>query len=223
MPKSKKKVHCLEEGCADVGFTVLGPIQNNVYFIDDGEGLIMVDPSCLPDDIMACVGDRNVDAIFITHNHWDHCNGLAEVKRRTGAPVIASKVDSPVIEAGQKDMGIVTEGCVVDRKVSDGDMIAVGKTEWRVIATPGHTPGGICFFLDPQKAPHPDRRPLLVSGDTLFCGSIGRTDFEGGSMRDMRASLARLSKLPDSTIVLPGHNALTTIQVEQKRVFSYYR
>ena len=145
------------------------------------------------------------------------------MKRRTGAPVIASKVDSPVIEAGQKDMGIVTEGCVVDRKVSDGDMIAVGKTEWRVIATPGHTPGGICFFLDPQKAPHPDRRPLLVSGDTLFCGSIGRTDFEGGSMRDMRASLARLSKLPDSTIVLPGHNALTTIQVEQKRVFSYYR
>lgn len=222
MPKSRRRTHRLEEGCAPVEFTVLGPIQNNVYFIDDGQGLIVVDPSCLPDDIMACVGDRTVDAIFITHNHWDHVNGLAEIKRRTGAPVIAPKIDSPVIEAGQDDMGVHTEGCAVDRKVSDGETVQVGTTTWKVIATPGHTPGGVCYFLDPAKAPNPQGRPLLVSGDTLFCGSIGRTDFAGGSMRDMRASLARLAKLPDPTIVLPGHNALTTIQVEQKRVFAYY-
>ncbi|MGI6590991.1 MAG: MBL fold metallo-hydrolase [Eggerthellaceae bacterium] len=86
----------------------------------------------------------------------------------------------------------------------------------------GHTPGGACYFLDPATSPFPDKRPLLLSGDTLFCGSIGRTDFEGGNMGAMRASLARLSKLPDATIVLPGHNSLTTIQVEQKRVFAYY-
>ena len=110
MPKSRRRTHRLEEGCAPVEFTVLGPIQNNVYFIDDGQGLIVVDASCLPDDIMACVGDRTVDAIFITHNHWDHVNGLAEIKRRTGAPVIAPKIDSPVIEAGQDDMGVHTEG-----------------------------------------------------------------------------------------------------------------
>ena len=110
----------------------------------------------------------------------------------------------------------------MDRKVSDGETVQVGTTTWKVIATPGHTPGGVCYFLDPAKAPNPQGRPLLVSGDTLFCGSIGRTDFAGGSMRDMRASLARLAKLPDPTIVLPGHNALTTIQVEQKRVFAYY-
>lgn len=222
MPKSHRRLHRLEEGCAKVEFTVLGPIENNVFFIDDGEGIIIVDPSCWPDDIMAAVGDRPVDAIFVTHNHWDHCNALAEVKRRTGAPVYAPRIDAPLIESGQEDMGIVTEGCKIDHKVDDGDIVTVGKTAWQVLATPGHTPGSICFFLDPKKAPNPDGRPLLISGDTLFCASIGRTDFEGGSLRDMRASLARLSKLPDPTIVLPGHNSLTTIQVEQKRVFAYY-
>lgn len=225
MPRShKQRYNHLDAGCADVDFTVLGPIQNNVYAIDDGQGVIVVDPSCLPDDIMAMVGQRTVDAIFVTHNHWDHCTALAEVKRRTGAPVIAPKIDAAVIEAGQTDrmMGIVTEGCKVDRKVSDGDTVRVGSTEWKVLATPGHTPGSACYFLDAGKSAHPDRRPLLISGDTLFCASIGRTDLPGGSLRDMQASLRRLSKLPNETIVLPGHNMLTTIAAEQSRVFKYY-
>jgi hydroxyacylglutathione hydrolase len=224
MPKAHKRYNHLDAGCVDVDFTVLGPIQNNVYAIDDGTGVIVVDPSCMADDIMAMVGGRTVDAIFVTHNHWDHVTALAEIHRRTGAQVVAPKVDAPIIEAGQTDrsMGVVTEGCAVDRKVGDGDTVAVGDATWRVIATPGHTAGSVCYFLDAKQTAHPDRYSLLVSGDTLFCASIGRTDLPGGSLKDMQASLRRLSELPNDTIVLPGHNMLTTIAAEQQRVFKYY-
>ena len=93
---------------------------------------------------------------------------------------------------------------------------------WRVISTPGHTPGRMCLFLDPRFGSDAAGAPLLISGDTLFCGSIGRTDFAGGSMDDMRHSLKKLATLPDNTIVLPGHNDLTTIAAERERTFAYY-
>ena len=94
--------------------------------------------------------------------------------------------------------------------------------KWKVISTPGHTPGSVCFFLSSEDGARIEGANVLVSGDTLFCGSIGRTDFEGGDDRAMRASLRRLSHLPDETLVLPGHNSLTTIADEQRRVFAYF-
>ena len=93
---------------------------------------------------------------------------------------------------------------------------------WKVVLTPGHTKGSMCLFIDPRFGNHPEGSPVLVSGDTLFCASIGRTDFEGGSMDDMRASLKRLAVLPDETLVLPGHNDLTTIGAERRRVFAQF-
>ena len=93
---------------------------------------------------------------------------------------------------------------------------------WKVILTPGHTEGSMCLFIDPQFGTDIAAAPVLVSGDTLFCGSIGRTDFQGGDMNAMRRSLKRLAALPDDTVVLPGHNDLTTIGAERKRVFAYY-
>ena len=216
------RTHQVQGGCADASFVVLGFIANNVYFIDDGEGLIIVDPSCRPSDILSIVGDQEVDAIFCTHNHSDHVGCLAQIQKATGATVYASTIDAPLIEKGQKDPdGYYADPCKVDVRVNDGDTITVGKTTWKVMATPGHTKGSIFFFLDAKNAPKKGKN-LLVSGDTLFAGSIGRTDFAGGSMADMRKSLAKLQKLPDATIVLPGHNALTTIQAEQRRVFAYF-
>ena len=106
--------------------------------------------------------------------------------------------------------------------MKDGDKVQVGGMEWKVIATPGHTKGGICLYLDPECTGNPAAAPVLVSGDTLFCGTVGRTDFIGGSMDDMRRSLKRLAQLPDDTVVLPGHNALTTIGAERGRVFKLY-
>lgn len=223
MGNANSRLHEVRDACVDIRFLILGPIANNVYLIDDGDGLIVVDPSCKAPAIMEAAGERKVDAIFVTHNHTDHVGALADLARQTGAPVIASAIDAPLIERGQRDdFGLEAKGCKVTTKVGDGDIVKVGKTAWKVMATPGHTKGGICFFLDPSAAPKPKGSPVLVSGDTLFCGSIGRTDFAGGSLAEMRKSLRYLAFLPDQTVVLPGHDMLTTIKAERKRVFAYY-
>ena len=149
--------------------------------------------------------------------------GAAELREATGAPVIASAVDAPLIEE-PRDEDLSTRGvpCPVDRTVAHGDVVEVGNMKWKVIATPGHTPGSICLFDIPQFGNHPKGLPVLISGDTLFAGTVGRTDFAGGSMADMRASLKKLAALPDDTAVLPGHNNLTTIGAERRRVFALY-
>lgn len=210
--------------CVSVEYLVLGMIQNNVFIISDDAATIVVDPSCKADEILKAVGNRKVDAIILTHRHSDHVGAAKALRDKTGATVIASAIDAPIISGEQKlphdDMRF--EPCPVDQTVADGDILKIGNIPWKVISTPGHTPGGICLFLAPQFGSNPQGAPVLISGDTLFCGSIGRTDFQGGDMRAMRASLKRLAALPDDTIVLPGHESLTRIGDERRRVFAFY-
>ena len=144
------------------------------------------------------------------------------MKAKTNAPVYASAVDARIIENQPAGQFPPTKSCKVDHFLKDGDKVRLGNMVWRVIATPGHTPGGICLFLESDAGKYLDGANVLISGDTLFCGSIGRTDFEGGNDKQMRASLRKLSQLPADTLVLPGHNSLTTISDEQRRVFAYY-
>lgn len=209
--------------CVSVEYLILGPISNNVYIISDGSATIVVDPSCRADEILKALGNRKVDAIVLTHRHSDHVGAAKELREKTGATVIASAIDAPYISGEAKahdDMRF--EPCPIDHTVSDGDILKIGNMPWKVLGTPGHTPGGICLFIDPQFGSNPAGAPVLISGDTLFCGSIGRTDFQGGDMGAMRRSLKRLAALPDETIVLPGHESLTKIGDERKRVFAFY-
>lgn len=208
--------------CVDVTYLVLGPIANNTYIISDGEGTLVVDPSCEAGKILMALGDRKLDAIVLTHHHWDHTGAAAALRAETGAAVIASELDAPLIEDPVEGYSGKSEGCTVDLRVNHGDVVKVGSMEWKAISTPGHTPGSMCLFLIPQFGNHAEGLPVLISGDTLFAGSIGRTDFEGGSMADMRASLKKLAYLPDDVAVLPGHNSLTTIGSERKRVFARF-
>lgn len=211
-------------GCVSVEFLVLGMIRNNVFIVSDGEATIVVDPTCKPDEILKAVGKRSVDAIVLTHRHSDHVGAAKELRAKTGAMVIASAVDAPIITGEKKlprdDMRFTP--CPVDHVVGDGDILKIGNMAWKVLLTPGHTEGSMCLFLDPRFGSDPAGAPVLLSGDTLFCGSIGRTDFQGGDMNAMRKSLKRLAVLPDETLVLPGHEALTHIGDERKRVFAFY-
>ena len=205
-----------------VEYLVLGQLDNNVYIIGGEEtgGVLVVDPSCDVKRIEQAIGDRKVAAIVLTHYHWDHVGAAAALREATGAPVIASAIDAPVITGEKPYPGDRPyTPCPVDQTVSHGDVLNIGSMVWCVIGTPGHTPGSICLYIDPENGTNPSGTPILVSGDTLFCGSIGRTDFPGGSMSDMRNSLRLLAELSDRTNVLPGHNSLTTILIERFRVF----
>lgn len=209
----KRTVH---GACVPIEYLVMGPIENNVYFIGESDSLMLVDPSCDPDRILRELGDRSVSVIVLTHDHWDHVGAAKAMHEATGAPVVASVIDARTI-SGEKPVHVSHrrfEPCPIDQRVKEGDIVEAGPLRWRVVDTPGHTPGCICLFLDPASESSNSGSPVLVSGDTLFKGTHGRTDFEGGSPLAMRDSLLKLSDFPQDTIVLPGHGEMTTIGAE---------
>lgn len=151
-----------------------------------------------------------VEMILLTHSHWDHIANAAELKRRLDVPVYIHAKDAPnLLVPGSDRLPMIraVEGVKADHFFKDGERLKVGELEIEVLHTPGHSPGCVCFYLP--------KEGVLISGDTLFKGSFGNISFPTSEPEKMWDSLERLSKLPASTRVFPGHGEETTIGDEQ--------
>jgi glyoxylase-like metal-dependent hydrolase (beta-lactamase superfamily II) len=197
------------------GFPV-GPFAANCYLLgcETSKRLAVIDPGGNAGRILGAVGEAGftVEYIFNTHGHLDHVGANGAVKQATGAPILIAAPDAPMLTSpGRQLAGLLLPGSggpPADRLLADGDTVALGELLLRVLLTPGHTPGSACFLVGDD---------LLFTGDTLFAGSVGRTDLSGGCWEDLLASIRdKLLPLGDGVRVLPGHGEATTIGQERR-------
>jgi hydroxyacylglutathione hydrolase len=212
----------------------VGMLQCNCHIIGDPRSLeaIVIDPGDDADRILEVINRHHlkIRAIVITHSHIDHVVGLQRVHQATGAPVYMHPDDLELyrmLDMQASWIGWKTpERVQVDQMLHEGDSIRWGPLEAQVIHTPGHTQGSICLYMASNipearaaalAAKSTERQPgRLFAGDTLFAGSIGRTDLWGGSFDAIIGSLkGKVLELPDDTIVFPGHGEATTIGRER--------
>ena len=194
----------------------VGPVAENCFIArpDGGDRAIVIDPGEEAPRIEAAIADLGVpvEAILLTHTHFDHIGAVAPLARATGAPVYCPALETFVLADINRyvpwpEFGPF-ESYEADETISGGERLELAGFEIDVIFTPGHSPGHVSFSLPAERA--------LFSGDVLFRGSIGRTDLPGGDMAVLMGSIADLlSRLPDDTRVLPGHMGETTLAAER--------
>ena len=194
----------------------VGPLRCNCSIIGDENTreAMVIDPGDDIEQVLDLVREHKltVKQIVITHAHIDHVGGAMKLKKATGAPILLNQSDYALLKMLDVQaawIGMPNPGTVsIDQSLENGDKIAAGSLAAQVLLTPGHTEGSICLYFAPEKK--------LIAGDTLFAGSIGRTDLPGGSYKKIIQSLhERVLVLPDETVVVPGHGAVTTIGQER--------
>ncbi len=195
----------------------VGPLQCNCSVVGDetSREALVIDPGDDVEQVLAIVHRHGftVKQIVITHGHIDHVGGAMKLKAATGAPILINQNDSALLKMlPQQAMWIGAEapGKVdIDQDLREGDQVKVGGLTASVMHTPGHTEGSICLYFPAEQK--------LFAGDTLFAGSIDRTDLPGGNFAKIMDSLrSRLLALPEQTLVIPGHGPLTTIGEERE-------
>lgn len=196
----------------------VGPLQCNCSIIGDEttREAMVIDPGDDITDVQALIQkhDLQVKQIVITHAHIDHVGGAMKLRAASGAPILINENDYALLKLldvqaawlGMPDPGKVD----VDHSLGELDKVQAGSLTANVLHTPGHTEGSICLYFPAQQK--------LIAGDTLFAGSIGRTDLPGGSFdKIIRSINDKLLVLPDETVVVPGHGPFTTIGEERER------
>lgn len=201
-------------------FKVVGPVQTNCYFIYDSQSkdCVLVDPGDEAGAIKRYVSQKGlkVQAILLTHGHFDHILAAANLKEEYQVPIYAADAEKEILQSPQKNLSAqFGERIVLDADIwlEDGQEITLLNQTVRCIQTPGHTCGGMCYYFP--------KAGMLFSGDTLFQESVGRTDFPTGSMSNLiRSVREKLFCLPDAVQVYPGHGDKTSI--ENEKMFNPY-
>ena len=195
----------------------LGPLQTNCYVLicNTTKNAAVIDPGWDGRHLYEQISSEgwSVQHILLTHAHFDHVGGLAELKQASNAPVALHPDAIPMLENADRAANlwqISVDPCPPpDTLLADGDRISVGELKLEVLFTPGHAPGHVCFYLASEG--------VVFDGDVLFQQGIGRTDLPGGDYGTLMASIReRLLVLPDHTVVLSGHGPATTIGVERQ-------
>lgn len=185
---------------------VLGAYQTNCYIVfDEDNNAVIIDPGDEANKIIETIDKKGFkpEKIIITHAHPDHFGAAKEVEKKYGVKIYTGEIEDKILEKRSSEIGNKLNADILLRQ---GDEVEFSGNAFKIIETPGHTPGGICLLLN----------NVLFSGDTLFRSSIGRTDFEGGDYDQIIDSLLKLMKLPEDTLVLPGHGPETTIGFEKE-------
>ena len=194
----------------DIRMVTGGPLDVNTYVVgpEGGAGCVVIDPGAEPEKVRAAVGDRHVEAVLLTHGHFDHML-FAQHWLSLGAKLYVHALDAQALRSPSINLSRVVNTQLVlpaaDVLLQEGDIVREAGLELIVLHTPGHTPGGVCY----------QSGKTLFSGDTLFYGSYGRLDLPGGDAGDMIASLTRLMQLDADTIAYPGHGMKTKIAWER--------
>lgn len=190
----------------------VGPLSTNCLLIDDASELVIIDPGLGSfQKILESVEFNHFTpkAIWLTHSHWDHTADLAKCKKYFDIPVYVHSLDAGNVKKPGSDglpVFIPIEKVEDVQLINDGDILEIGKTSFKVMHTPGHSPGGCCFYCQEEN--------ILISGDTLFAGSIGNLSLPTANAEKMWDSMNRLAKLNKKTKVYPGHGESTTLENE---------
>jgi hydroxyacylglutathione hydrolase len=202
----------------DVRMFTVGPVQENAYIVTPdrtGARALMIDPGEEPERLLAAAKalDVEIEAILITHCHFDHIGAVAPVARATGAPVYCPEIERPLLS---EIMRWVPQGFgpfeswEPEHLVAGGERLRLAGLDIEVIFTPGHSPGHVTYALTPTAAP--EESPVLLSGDVLFQGSVGRVDLPGGDWSTLEQSIGTLlERFPAESVVYPGHMGVTTL------------
>lgn len=195
---------------------VLGNVQSNCYIVCNrsSKEAVVIDPGDNADKIVKYLTENDLEckAIFLTHGHFDHITAASELKKLTNAPIYAHEAEEELLGNAKLNvsayMGVEVSVCP-DILIKDNNLFQIGGLSWQVLHTPGHTKGGVCYYLTDHK--------IAFSGDTLFYENIGRTDFPTGSHQILIESIQdKLMTLADSVEIYPGHGRPTTIGHERQ-------